>query len=757
MKSILIGSASALAFAAMGQAYAQTPTQPATTQPANSQASENEGRGDVVVVTATRREEDVQDVPLSITAFSQEQMTEAGIVGYEGLAQATPGVILNKQSANFNNFTARGIATNGYGANLQSSVTIYVDELPISTIGNSTVLDPNLFDVERVEFLRGPQGTLFGSGSLAGALRILNKNPDLDEFQYNVLADIGQVGDDSLRQRYNAMVNVPLIEDEAALRIVGFYRDEEGWIDNVGTGIDNSNTLKDWGGRAILLVKPTDRLTLRALASYEDNAPEDASLQNPALGKYKRNSVRPDRFTGKMANFNFTLDYNFDWATLTSSSTYSLYDQEFFVDLAGAFGGLAEFGLDASGEQRTFVQEARLASSGGGAWDWVVGGFYLDRRLDVDYVYRSTPEFLDLLRITGTDGDTVAETYVHIDSSEVAAFGELTYHFSDQLWATAGMRYGSTAAQGFTDGGYQSNYLLFPFNQPLLRFPLTPGAGRKVDEAKPSYKASISYAPSNDLTTYATVSTGFRTPVVNANGGRVSIINPADIVIPLSAESDNLINYEVGAKGNFFDHRLTAHVAAYYIVWDNIQVQANRQSDSIQFATNIGEAISQGIEFELAAFPTDNFSFGLNGAFNDAKVTELTAQEAAISGAVMDARLASPEFQGSVWAKLDFDLMQNVPASFIVNYAHVGDYPNMLPNVPGLPGVPSPLYGFTDSYGRLNASLGAKFDNGLSAQLYVENALDDDSITYIHPEAFVASRFGTMAPRTIGVRLAYQN
>jgi hypothetical protein len=98
-----------------------------------------------------------------------------------------------------------------------------------------------------------------------------------------------------------------------------------------------------------------------------------------------------------------------------------------------------------------------------------------------------------------------------------------------------------------------------------------------------------------------------------------------------------------------------------------------------------------------------------------------------------------------------------VPASFIVNYAHVGDYPNMLPNIPGLPGVPSPLFGYTESYGRLNASLGTKFDNGLSAQLYVENALDDDSITYIHPEAFVASRFGTMAPRTIGVRLAYQN
>lgn len=754
MKTILFGSASILAFAVLAPAHAQETTQPPA-QPSEEQTSEGRGN-DVVVVTATRREESLQDVPLSITAFSQEELTEEGIVGYEGLAQATPGVILNKQSANFNNFTSRGIATNGYGANLQSSVTIYIDELPISTIGNSTVLDPNLFDVERVEFLRGPQGTLFGSGSLAGALRILNKNPDLDEFQVSLLADIGQVGDDSLRQRYNAMVNIPIIEDEAAIRIVGFSRNEEGWIDNVGTGIDNSNTLEDWGGRITLLVKPTDRLSLRFLASYEDSAPQDASLQNPALGKYKRNSVRPDRFTGKIANFNFTLDYDLDWATLISSSTLSAYDQEFFVDLAGTFGGAAAFGLDAAGEQRTFVQEARLVSSGEGPWSWVAGGFFLDRRLDVDYYYRSTPQFLQLLGITGTDGDVIAVTNAHFNSDELAAFGELTYNFSDQLWVTGGMRYGNTSAQGYTEGGYQSNYLLFPFNQPLQRFPLVAGAGRKIEEAKPSYKASISYAPTTDLTTYATVSTGFRTPVVNAAGGRVSIVDPTDLVIPMSAESDNLINYEVGAKGNFFDHRVTAHVAAYYIVWDNIQVQANRQSDSIQFATNIGEAISQGLEFELAAFPTDNFSFGLNGAFNDAKVTELTAQEAAISGAVMDARLASPEFQGSVWAKLDFNITPDVPASLIVNYAHVGDYPNMLPNVPGRPTIPSPLYGFTDSYGRLNASLGMKFGD-IGAQFYVENALDDDSITYIHPEAFVASRYGTMPPRTIGVRLSYQN
>src|SRR5262249_52337505 len=149
---------------------------------------------------------------------------------------------------------------------LQTTTTIYLDELPLSTIGNTVTLNPNLYDIERVEFLRGPQGTLFGSGSLSGALRILTKSPDLANFDASALVDIGNTPDaDSVPQRYNGMVNIPLVTDKLALRVVGFHRDEEGYIDNLGTGVENSNTLKDSGGRAILLWEPTDRLSIRLL------------------------------------------------------------------------------------------------------------------------------------------------------------------------------------------------------------------------------------------------------------------------------------------------------------------------------------------------------------------------------------------------------------------------------------------------------------------------------------------------------------
>ena len=278
MKALLLASACLLAPAAVlasGQAWAQDQSTASQGEARDRQDSHVED----VIVTATRRAERLQDVPVSITSLSQEELNARGIVNYDGLATATPGVVLNRASANFNNFTARGIATNGYGANLQSTVAIYLDELPISSNGNSTILDPTLYDVERIEFLRGPQGTLFGSGSLAGALRILTHSPDASRFDASALVDLGVMSEGGLRQRYNAMVNLPLIEDQLALRVVGFSRHEGGWVDNVGTGIEDANTLVQYGGRAILQWTPNDRLSARLMYScflYTSPSPRDS-------------------------------------------------------------------------------------------------------------------------------------------------------------------------------------------------------------------------------------------------------------------------------------------------------------------------------------------------------------------------------------------------------------------------------------------------------------------------------------------------
>jgi len=738
--------------------------------------------GNDIVVTATRREERIQDVPLSISAFQQAELTEKGIVGFEGIARETPGVILNRPTQNFNNFTARGIATNGYNANLQSSVAVYIDELPVSTIGNTTVVDPNLFDVDRVEFLRGPQGTLFGSGSLSGAMRILTKSPDLDEFDAAGLVDFGLTGSNSFRQRYNAMVNLPIVTDRLAIRAVGFYRDEEGYLDNVGTGVRNANSLIDWGGRAVALWKPTDRLSIKILGSYENSDPKDSSLTSPSLGREKRVSDQPDRFTGEQTIANATIEYEFDFGRLTSSSTFSDFNQRFYIDLAGTFapgsfpGAPIAFGLDADAFDKVFVEEARFVSDLSGPFNFVLGGFYLNRRRDVDYFYRSTPQFLAARGLTGLPDQYFQKQFTHQNNEELAGFGELTYRFSDRFWLTGGVRYGRISAQGFTEaGGYLATLRLPPpagsttptdlnyytlalgnvrnvaFNQ------LTPYAaveGVKATGSKPQWKASASFKPTDTVTTYATFSTGFRAPIVNAFAGRASLVNPNDIVIPNGASSDDLKSYEVGAKGRWLDGRVTINAAAYYIDWSNIQAQANRVSDSVQFATNIGAARSQGFEVEMGIVPAKDVFIGFNTAYNDSKITKLSATEAAISGAVLGHRLSAPRLQGSIYTSIGFDLGRDTKGNLAVNAQYVGSYNSSFPNTPGLPNVRLATFGETDEYVNTNLSFGVK-RGSLSGQLYVENVFDDHSIVYIHPEAFLVSRFGTLRPRTIGIRLGY--
>jgi len=757
MKAQLFASASAAAlFVSPAVAMAQSAggVAPADTV-AEGQRDEND-----IIVTATRRAERLQDVPLSVTAFGQQELDDLGVVGFEGIAQNTPGIVVNRPTQNFNNFTSRGINTNGYSAGLQSAVAIYVDELPISANGNSTILDPNLYDVERVEFLRGPQGTLFGSNSLAGAMRILTKSPDLDEFQASASVDIGLTGSSSVRQRYNAMVNVPIMKDEIGLRVTGYYRDEDGWVDNIGTGLKDSNSLEAYGGRAILLLQPNDRMKVKLLASYENSKPADSALTNPLLGKFVRRSDRPDLFQGKLTNYNITVNYEFDFAELISSTTLSDYDASFYVDLAGTFAQAFPFALDAYGYDDLFVQETRLVSRHDGPFEWVAGFFYYDKRRTVDFAYRSSSEYLAAKRLTGLPNEYYQRFNSYTDQTEIAGFGEATYRFSDRFWITGGLRYGSTEVQSFTrGGGYNSNYLTAAFfnlqNLALTVTPIDYAAGLKVKDDRLSWKGSVSWKPTDSLTTYATVSTGFRTPVVNARAGLVSTINPNDIVIPDGAKSDSVTNYELGLKGRWLGGDLTANLAAYYIDWKDIQVQANRVSDSIQFATNIGAAESYGLEFEVMARPIAGLSLALNGSFNRAKVTELTAVEAAISGAEIGTRLASPKFQGSGTLRYDFAIGGSNSAFAAVNVSHAGAFPNQFPNVPGNPNAVSPTYDFTEAWTNVNLFAGAKL-GALDLTAYVENIFDDSSITYVHPEAFLDGRYARLRPRTIGVRANYR-
>ncbi|MGJ3628458.1 TonB-dependent receptor domain-containing protein [Sphingomonas sp. MMS24-JH45] len=278
--------------------------------------------------------------------------------------------------------------------------------------------------------------------------------------------------------------------------------------------------------------------------------------------------------------------------------------------------------------------------------------------------------------------------------------------------------------------------------------------GVEATGQKPQWKASASFKPNETVTTYATFSTGcYRAPIVNAFARRGSVVDANDLIIPDGASSDDLKSYEIGAKGRWLDGRVTINLAAYYIDWSNIQAQANRVSDSVQFATNIGAAVSKGFEVEMGVVPATDVFVGFNMAYNDAKIAPLSAAEAAISGAVLGHRLSAPRLQGAIYSSYGVDLGNDAKGTFAVNLQYVGEYNSSFPNVPGRPTQRLTTFGETDAYLNVNASFGVK-KGRWNGQLYV-NATDDHSIVYIHPEAFLNSRFGTLRPRTIGIRLGY--
>ena len=214
----------------------------------------------------------------------------------------------------------RGLSTSVDIGGGQNGVSLYIDDMQLSTGDVQLALDMRLFDVKRVEVLKGPQGTLFGSGSLSGAIRILTNKPDASGFDAAASVDFSSTDGDSFGQRFNEMLNIPLIEDELALRLVGYYRDEEGYVDNIGTGIENSDSNVTKGARLSVRWTPTDRLAVTFSSLFEDSDQNDVSLFDPTVGKHTSDTFIPMGIPSKLLFHNLALEYEFDWATLTSAT-----------------------------------------------------------------------------------------------------------------------------------------------------------------------------------------------------------------------------------------------------------------------------------------------------------------------------------------------------------------------------------------------------------------------------------------------------
>lgn len=750
--------------ATAGVALAATPFANAQEAPKVTEPDEQTATRDVVIVTANRREESVQDVAQSISALSGDALVEQGIGDYESLVRSVPGIVATGETS-FAKLTVRGVetsrTTSGNGA--QKPVSIYLDDLPLTTF---SVLTPDItpFDFSHVEVLRGPQGTLFGSGSLAGAVRYITNKPDLSGFDAAIDLDGGVSENDSYRRRASAMVNVPLA-DNLALRVTGTYKNDDGFVDNVGTGTKNANNQENAGIRAGLRWEATDSFAATLTGSYNTTTIDDTALYDPKIGVRKASSRYPFGISSDLKTLNLQLEADLGWADLTSSSTAAEAPSVWTLELGAIVPGIP-YNIQSDTDTKTIVQEVRLVSKPSDVFDWVAGVYYLNQKSDASTVLFFATPFIDALKITGLPTDLApgsANSYQpqKNESEELAAFGEATYRFSDTLKLAVGVRVTDSIYSTSLTGGFSAP-TSFPaiFTGGNRDVPLVANAvgtfptGHKVT-ATP--RVSLTWQPDSDHTYYAVAAQGFRRDhpngVVSLNGGR-SLVDPTDpSIIPESADGDSLWNYELGAKAFWFDGLLRTNVAAYYIDWSNMQVSLVRSSDQFPYIGNIGKARSVGLEGELEIWPTDDLNFGLNFTLQEAKVTSITSEQALIAGANMSSKLTSPTTSFSAFGKYTWewggaDMYARLDAQY------VGAYPNAFPNTPGA-GTVSPTFASVPPYNKVDLSIGWSQDN-LGLVLYADNLLDSDDPIFINPANFSFNRYATLRPRTIGLRMNWK-
>ncbi len=729
-----------------------------------------------VVVTATKREESLRDVPMSISVLGSDTIDAKGISQFSGIAEAVPGLTYNEASSNLNpTFVMRGISVGQNTEGLQKAVAIYLDEMPMQD-GKSTVnMDFGLFDTARVEVLKGPQGTLFGAGTLAGAVRIISNKPDPSGVDYKFATDLGSTSGE-LRQRYKAMFNVPL-SDSVAFRMSASISDEEGWVSNTGIGMSPSNNYSSTALKAAIGWQVNDRLTADFTYLYQDNESDDGGTINPDLGENTRSNFKQEQVGVELNKYNVTLTYNTDFATITSSTNFSETDPLQETDLSAIVGGAFPWGLVREQKSEFFMQEVRMVSTGDSKVDWVIGAFLQDREVVFNQVFHVTQEFVDARGgaigglsndYMGVDNAFVYGSPVTDNLEESALFAELGYRLSDTLKATVGFRSAEieiknkrTAGGSGSAGGFIVP-VVFMGADSFTPTPYVAGQYAPGKVAPSTMKLSLAWEASDEVNWYATASEGFRANDVNRSAFSVGIngqlgtssLDPDDpLVIPELSKSDSMWNYEVGMKGQW--DTVSVNLAVYQMVWDDIQLFAQRVSDSAVFYANAGEAESEGIELDILGRPNDYFEYGLAVAHQSAEITSITSEESAMVGAVVGSSLSSPDLQASGHLQYTNSVGGGNEMFGRMDFSYTDSMPNGFPFSPGT-GAPSPNFANTDSITKVDLSVGYVTDKW-SAVLYAENALDEDGYTFIMPQTFFDDRHMTLRPRTIGIRFTYNN
>src|ERR1700722_2867527 len=397
-----------------------------------------------IIVTAEKRSERLQDVPSSITALSQNFIQNTGAQQLQDLVQAVPGLAFEPNASGTAVLSIRGVNTSSSKSNLQSPVALYVDEVP--------VLDPfipwavprlDLFDVNRAEILRGPQGTLFGSGALGGAIRIVTNKPDMTDFQAVVEQTLASRDAGALSYSTSVVANLPLIANVLAVRFVGFYDRDGGWIDNPTRGESDVNSDQTHGGRVELRFAPTENFNLTATFSDEIDRPRDSAFTEYANKNYTYNSALPQFANDDTKIYNIVAEYQFPAVTLTSSSSYVRRAPVAQVDATALISSID--GLPVTSpvidtfSTGDFLQEIPIASSTEHPYKWLMGAYLQNYHLDLAETVTQAGAGAVFAPL-GFPSDILLNDHHTAKAVEEALLGEAAYDLLHNLTVSLGPR-----------------------------------------------------------------------------------------------------------------------------------------------------------------------------------------------------------------------------------------------------------------------------------------------------------------------------
>ncbi len=632
-------------------------------------AQDNDERAgvlDEIIVTATKRSMNIQDLAQSIAALTNEDIERQGLNTMEDIIKAIPSMTLSATQPGRNKIVFRGLNSGDGEYRTDSSAAVYLDEIPMTSV--SQQLSPRLVDIERIEALPGPQGTLFGASSQAGTIRYITNKPDASAFSGS--ADVSlkttEGGDDSYD--INAHVNIPL-SDSLAMRLVGYSVEEGGWIDNVyGTSMDgthdnaalveeNFNVWEVVGGRFSALADVNEDWSVLLSAIAERSETNGAWETDPALGDEQITAFHDEFRVDDWTSWGLTIKGDLGFAELTSASAWvdrtvvyewdnHMYDS---YKEAGAnyctyyayYGSYCYLGglYDLDGilgyylndqKQSRFSQELRLTSTGDSRLQWMAGLFYED--VTDEWIYSSvtpglkdTPAFAyaqywayyynyigydNVYPLPGTDNWWYQEFERNV--KQIAVFGELSFDITDNWSAMVGARWFENERDRYERNTFPQD---FPSWGQIGIDGVDETTGKTSDT---TFKFSTSYRFNDDNMVYFTASEGFRL------GGYNSVRASDAGFVNRIYEPDTVTNYEIGNKSTFLDGRLRVNASAYFMEWDQIQLQRwNDGSLWWQNGTlNGGTAETTGLEIEVTGYLTDQFKISASVSTGSAEYTE---------------------------------------------------------------------------------------------------------------------------------------